>query len=128
MSQVEQLIRKALSTTSDDEAVACLKQARKRFKGETVDVDAGAEKRTDYEEQARKYHGIAYRNQQAVQMLRRELDYMNSTVIRWMDMHREASNRARTTERNLKKEKTQNSFLKLAIAAMIPFLVVFIII
>jgi ribosomal protein S6 len=126
MSQVEQLIRKALSTTSDDEAVACLKQARKRYNGQTVDVDPTQD--AGYEQLARKYHGIAYRNQQAVQMLRRELDYMNDTVIRWMTMHREATDRVRSVERNLKKEKTQNSFLKLAIAAMVPFLLVFIII
>ena len=126
MSQVEQLIRKALSTTSDDEAVACLKQARKRYTGQTVDVDPKQD--AGYEQLARKYHGIAYRNQQAAQMLRRELDYMNDTVLRWMTMHREATDRVRSVERNLKKEKTQNSFLKLAIAAMVPFLVVFIII
>lgn len=126
MSQVEQLIRKALSTTSDDEAVACLKQARKRYTGQTVDVDPKQD--AGYEQLARKYHGIAYRNQQAAQMLRRELDYMNDTLLRWMTMHREATDRVRSVERNLKKEKTQNSFLKLAIAAMVPFLLVFIII
>lgn len=125
MSQVEQLIRKALSTTSDDEAVACLKQARKRYTGQTVDVDPKQD--AGYEQLARKYHGIAYRNQQAAQMLRRELDYMNDTVLRWMTMHREASNRARDAERKLSKEKTANLILKFMLAITLPIMLMLVV-
>lgn len=117
MSQVEQLIKKALSTTSDDEAVACLKQARKRFKGETVDVDADNE--ASYEQLARKYHRAAYQHQQTAQMLRRELTYMHDTVTRWIGMQEASAKRARDAERKLAKEKTTSLTLKLVICGMI---------
>ena len=121
MSQVEQLIKKALSTTSDDEAIACLKQARKRFKGETVEVDA--DKEAGYEQLARKYHRAAYQHQQTAQMLRRELDYMNDTVVRWMNMQQDASNRARDANRKLAKEKTTNVVLKSMLVSTIPIMI-----
>lgn len=125
MSQVEQLIKKALSTTSDDEAVACLNQARKRFKGETVDVNA--DKEASYEQLARKYHRAAYQHQQTAQHLRRELDYITNTLTRWIGMQEASAKRARDAERKLAKEKTTSLTLKLVICGMIliaPMLIV----
>jgi hypothetical protein len=125
VSQVEQLIKKALSTTSDDEAVACLKQARKRFKGETVEVDA--DKEAGYEQLARKYHRIAYQHQQTAQMLRRELVYMNDTVIRWMGMQEASAKLARDAERKLDKEKTTNIVLKLMLVGTLPIMLMLVV-
>ncbi len=116
MSQVEQLIKKALSTTSDDEAIACLKQARKRYKGETVDVDP--EKEAGYKELARKYHGIAYRNQEAAKMLQRELQWMHDTVNRWMNLHSDAQKRANRAESQLRLQKNANTVQKFIIAGL----------
>lgn len=125
MSQVEQLIKKALSTTSDDEAVACLKQARKRFKGETVDVDA--DKEAGYEQLARKYHRIAYQHQQTAQHLRRELDYMTNTLTRWIGMQEASAKRARDAERKLDKEKTTNIVLKLMLFGTLPIMLMLVV-
>lgn len=125
MSQVEQLIKKALSTTSDDEAVACLKQARKRFKGEAVEVDA--DKEAGYEQLARKYHRIAYQHQQTAQHLRRELDYMTNTLTRWISMQEASAERARNAERKLSKEEHDNSVLKMVICGMIPIATILIV-
>lgn len=125
MSQVDQLIKKALSTTSDDEAIACLKQARKRYKGETVDVDP--EKEAGYKELARKYHGIAYRNQEAAKMLQRELQWMHDTVNRWMKLHSDAQQRANRAEHNLRTQQNSNVTLKFVIAALVPLALLFLI-
>lgn len=128
MSQVEQLIRKALSTTSEEEAAACLKQARKRFKGETVDVDPGAEKRTDYEELARKYHGMAYRNQQEVQRLRSQLSSIADVSTHYMNRYIEIQKKLTKVEvQSINKDRT-NALLKTVIAVLATFLVLFIVI
>jgi len=41
MSNINQLLTKALSTTSEDEAVSCLRMARK--KGKTLDTEVGGD-------------------------------------------------------------------------------------
>lgn len=41
MSNINQLLAKALSTTSEDEAVSCLRMARK--KGKTLDTEVGGD-------------------------------------------------------------------------------------
>ena len=127
MSQVEQLIKKALSTTSDDEAIACLKQARKRYKGEAVDVDVDPEKEAGYKELARKYHSLAYRNQETAKMLKQELDYMTHTVRQWMDLHTKARQRADRAESTLKGQRDANTLLKIAITGLVPLALLFLI-
>jgi hypothetical protein len=128
MSQVEQLIRKALSTTSDDEAVACLKQARKRYSGQTMDIDVGAEKSTDYEELARKYHSIAYRNQQEVQRLRSQLSSIMDVSTHYMNRYVEIQKKLTKVEiQSINKDRT-NALLKTAIAVLATFLVLIIVI
>lgn len=125
MSQVEQLIKKALSTTSDDEAIACLKQARKRYNGQTVDVDPQQE--FNYKQLAQKYHGIAYRNQETAKMLQRELQWMNDTTIRWMNLHSDAQKRANKAESQLRLQKNANTVQKFIIAGLASLAVLFLI-
>ncbi len=127
MSQVEQLIKKALSTTSDDEAIACLKQARKRYKGETVDVEVDPQRESNYEQLARKYHGIAYRNQQNIKLLQQELQWMNDTVIRWMNMHDDVRRRANKAESDLRSQRDANTMQKFIIAGLVPLALLFLI-
>ncbi len=127
MSQVEQLIKKALSTTSDDEAVACLKQARKRYNGQTVDVDVEPEKEAEYKELARKYHSIAYRNQETAKLLKRELNYMTDTVHQWIELHRKADRRANSAEQELNRQRNTNAMHKFIIVALVPITVLFLI-
>lgn len=61
-SKTDMLIAKALSTDSEDEAIACLKMARKQGASHTaVSTDKSTQ---DWEALARKYHKIAYENQE----------------------------------------------------------------
>lgn len=55
MSQVEKLVAKALSTSSEEEALAALRIARKKYTGGSVPVSSPH----NWEALARQYHGIA---------------------------------------------------------------------
>jgi nitrogen fixation/metabolism regulation signal transduction histidine kinase len=71
MTKVNQLLEKALSTQSEEEAISCLRLARKRHTGEAVDVRSSAAEQSKelyWREQAEKYFRIAqgYDKQAAV--------------------------------------------------------------
>lgn len=61
-SKTDLLIAKALSTDSEDEAIACLKMARKQGASHTTVTTNKSTQ--DWEALARKYHKIAYENQE----------------------------------------------------------------
>ena len=61
-SKTDMLIAKALSTTSEDEAIACLRMARKQ--GDTATTTTTSKSADEWEALARKYHKIAYDNQE----------------------------------------------------------------
>jgi len=71
MTKVNQLLEKALSTQSEEEAISCLRLARKRHTGEAVDVKPTAAQQSKelyWREVAEKYLRMAqgYDNQAAI--------------------------------------------------------------
>ena len=71
-SKTDMLIAKALSTDSEDEAIACLKMARKQGDKPTVQASPGRSSE-DWEALARKYHKVAYENQEDLKRVRAAL-------------------------------------------------------
>lgn len=62
MTKVNQLLEKALSTQSEEEAISCLRLARKRHTGDTVSVKPTAAEQSKelyWREQAEKYFRVA---------------------------------------------------------------------
>ncbi len=62
MTKVNQLLEKALSTQSEDEAISCLRLARKRHTGEAVNIKSTAAEQSKelyWREVAEKYFRIA---------------------------------------------------------------------
>lgn len=70
-SKTDLLIAKALSTDSEDEAIACLKMARKQGTGLTT--TAPSKSAEEWEALARKYHKIAYDNQEDLKRVKAAL-------------------------------------------------------
>ena len=68
-SKTDQLIAKALSTTSEDEAIACLRMARKHNTGGTT-IQSTASAERDWEALARKYHKAAYELQEELKLVK----------------------------------------------------------
>jgi hypothetical protein len=66
-SKTDQLIAKALSTTSEDEAIACLRMARKHNTG-GASTQSTTSNTTDWEASARKYHKLAYKLQEDLKL------------------------------------------------------------
>jgi hypothetical protein len=80
-SKTDQLIAKALSTTSEDEAIACLRMARKHNTGGTTTQVANSNN-TDWEEAARKYHKLAYKLQEDLKLANIQLRFYVDASIR----------------------------------------------
>lgn len=74
--KVKALLAKALSTTSDDEAVACFRKARTLNGGATV-TNFTTSSTTDWEALARKYHTVAYTNQELFKKTQAQALYMS---------------------------------------------------
>ena len=76
---VNQLLSKAMSTTSEDEAIACLRMARKKAGGkftrldETPNTDAASIKH--WERQAKEYYNLWY---SVKDQHRRAVEYINT--------------------------------------------------
>lgn len=85
MSQINQLLSKALSTQSEEEAIACLKMARKKNGGETFNVggEAKSGKYTleEWERLARKYHRVAKTIQKRAKYLQARTEYFEKRVF-----------------------------------------------
>ena len=95
MSQVNQLLAKAMSTASEDEAIACLRMARK--KGKTADpVDT---KDAEYwKNKAKEYYDHAIGYQRLYRSSSQSVSYWQNRVT-----DRDA------TERKLRRDKTELS-------------------
>lgn len=72
-SKTDMLIAKALSTDSEDEAIACLKMARKQGSSLTTTATASSKNAEEWEALARKYHKIAYDNQENLKRVKTAL-------------------------------------------------------
>lgn len=70
-SKTDLLIAKALSTDSEDEAIACLKMARKQ--GSSLTTTVPSKSAEEWEALARKYHKIAYDNQENLKRVKTAL-------------------------------------------------------
>lgn len=70
-SKTDMLIAKALSTTSEDEAIACLRMARKQ--GTSATTTTTGKSADEWEALARKYHKIAYDNQEDLKRVKAAL-------------------------------------------------------
>ena len=81
-SKTDQLIAKALSTDSEDEAIACLRMARKHNTGGTYTQSTNSNS-TDWETAARKYHKIAYDLQQELKAVKLSRQIYIDTSIRY---------------------------------------------
>jgi len=96
MTKVNQLLEKALSTQSEEEAISCLRLARKRHTGEAVDVRSSAveqSKELYWREQARRYFNLAQeRDALAIRLARQQADYLgryNTTLAENTKLKRE---------------------------------------
>lgn len=81
MSKVNQLLEKAISTASEEEAISCLRMARKHSKGEPVlvtDSSPSEVKNSQYwKEQAHRYFNLAQeRDALAIRLARQQADYL----------------------------------------------------
>ena len=84
-SKTDQLIAKALSTTSEDEAIACLRMARKHNTGGTT-IQSTASAERDWEALARKYHKAAYELQEELKLVKRQRQlYADSSARHSLD-------------------------------------------
>lgn len=105
MSKVNQLLEKAISTSSEEEAVSCLRMARKHHKGEDVSVSSNNTsdgKSTQYwKKQAHKYFNLAQeRDALALRLARQQADYLkryNTALVENTKLRREV-NAAKTTD------------------------------
>ena len=68
-SKTDQLIAKALSTTSEDEAIACLRMARKHNTGGGTTTQSTTSN-NDWEAAARKYNKRAYELQEELKVVK----------------------------------------------------------
>lgn len=82
MTKVNQLLEKALSTSSEDEAISCLRLARKRHTGETVSVSPDSSTNTtkvsdgiNWKIEAHKYYDIAIERDRLLSESRKRADY-----------------------------------------------------
>jgi len=99
MSKVNQLLEKAISTSSEEEAVSCLRMARKHHKGGSVSVSANSTsdgKSAQYwKEQAHRYFNLAQeRDALALRLAREHSDYLgryNSALIENSKLRREVT-------------------------------------
>lgn len=73
MTQVDQLLKKALSTSSEDEAIACLRMARKRSTEKPESTTSTSKDAEYWKSKAREYHALAYRNQEDLKFHRKQL-------------------------------------------------------
>lgn len=104
MSKVNQLLEKAISTASEEEAISCLRMARKHSKGEPVSVTASKADDTKsvqyWKEQAHRYFNLAQeRDALALRLARQQADYLgryNTTLAENTKLRREV-NAAETT-------------------------------
>ncbi len=110
MSNVEQLLAKAMSTTSEDEAIACLRMARKRNLGTAASTEYSA----DYwKQKAEQYYKIAKENQLAYRSIQSSVTYWQR---RWNDT--EFANTKLRRNRDALESKLL--LYKLAVGALIP--------
>ena len=99
MSKVNQLLEKAISTSSEEEAVSCLRMARKHHKGGSVSVSANSTsdgKSAQYwKEQAHRYFNLAQeRDALALRLAREHSDYLgryNSALTENSKLRREVT-------------------------------------
>lgn len=80
MTKVNQLLEKALSTSSEDEAISCLRLARKRHTGETVSVSPSTASSkfndgVDWKKETYKYYNIAVERDNLLTESRKRAEY-----------------------------------------------------
>lgn len=100
MSKVNQLLEKAISTSSEEEAVSCLRMARKHHKGETVSVSYNNPSEPNHTQywkmQAHKYFNLAQeRDALALRLAREHSDYLgryNNALLENSKLRREVTN------------------------------------
>lgn len=99
MSKVNQLLEKAISTSSEEEAVSCLRMARKHHKGEDVSVSSNntsdGKSAQYWKEQAHRYFNLAQeRDALALRLSRQQADYLkryNTALVENTKLRREVS-------------------------------------
>ena len=89
MTKVNQLLEKALSTQSEEEAISCLRLARKRHTGEAVSAGTSAAVRSQelyWREQAEKYFRISQKyEQKATKYTNLAVEYNKKFMICYND-------------------------------------------
>ncbi len=89
MTKVNQLLEKALSTQSEEEAISCLRLARKRHTGETVTAAPTAASQSQelyWREQAQKYFRISQNYEQKVnKYMNLAVEYNNKFIVCYND-------------------------------------------
>lgn len=83
MSIVDKLINKALSTFSDDEAVATLRVARKRYNKDMHTAASTGDSVALYEEMLAKLDYTVDQQDREIAGLRQQHTYTNKLVQRW---------------------------------------------
>lgn len=73
---VNALIAKAMSTNSEEEAIASLRMARKKNKGKTFTFD-GSQAETDWEKKAREFHCVALKWKSHAEDLQSQLNLVD---------------------------------------------------
>lgn len=115
MSNVDQLLAKAMSTASEEEAIACLRMARKR--GSTVSVQPNSTEDVSYwKNKAEYYYNTAVKLQQVAR------DSQKNTET-WHNNYRKSEVLRRIASKE-KTEMEQRLFVyKLALGFFVPFAV-----
>jgi hypothetical protein len=123
MSKVNKLLAKALSTSSEEEALSALRLARKSYTGGEVNLEAGANAESDYwRETARSLHASAKRWKDVAEYYRREY---NSAYTRFWAQKNDAAvakAEARSAKRNVEKKNRLIIYLIIATASSWMFL------
>lgn len=95
MSQVNQLLAKAMSTVSEDEAIACLRMARK--KGNTVE-QLDTKDSVYWKDKAKEYYNSAVSLQRMYRTSAQSAQYLQSRIDAYI-----------ATERKLRRDNTELS-------------------
>lgn len=115
MSNVDQLLAKAMSTASEEEAIACLRMARKR--GSTVSAQPKSTEDVSYwRNKAEYYYNMAVKLQQVARLSQQNTEMWHNNYRKSEELRRTASKEKTEVEHRL-------FFYKLALGFVVPFAV-----
>lgn len=89
MSKVDQLLAKALSTTSEDEAIACLRMARKQPGVEKISTKNDTN--IDWYSKAEQYYKLSKELQNRLNMTKASYDFMYKQLNDYVSMYSRAN-------------------------------------